>query len=403
MTDYSKEKLYNLIKTKYNVDNNDYPDDDDDFGYDEEVEYDDQPQQISQEDLDKLLNMVYEELMKEKKKEEEMKKRLEEEEDLSITEIEDNVLEYIIGQNKQVRQIITSIYRGLHFKRIKSNTLIIGNSGTGKTATIKQIASILNIPYTIEDATDYTKEGYVGSSVKDMVFNLIINANGDLKKAEKGIIVIDEIDKKASRRDDDVAGVEVLKSMLKLVEGTKIKIPVSPFKTYDFDTKDITIIFMGAFPGLDKIREKRLDTNQLGFSVSNQIEKSDKEKKYSKEDLIEFGMLAEFVGRIDMIIEMNQLTKEDLAEILRRSKLSVFRLYEEELLELGVELVYNDEIFDKIAEASLAIDTGARELSNTVNYIFENIIYEVFANPGVYAYCVMDMDIVDDNNKFDLS
>ena len=324
-------------------------------------------------------------------------------ENIGIKELEKNVLEYIIGQDKQVKQIITAIYRGIHFKKIKSNTLIIGSSGTGKTATIQQIAKVLDIPYTIEDATDYTKEGYVGSSVKDMVYNLIVNADGNFKKAERGIIVIDEIDKKASRMDDDVGGVEVLKSLLKLIEGTKVKVPVSPFQQMDFDTKNLTIIFMGAFPGLDKIRDKRLNTHQLGFGISDTESISEKKNRFSKEDLIEFGMLAEFVGRIDTIVEMNQLTQEDLSAILDRSKLSVFRLYEEELAGLGVELVYNEEIFDKIAEESLALDTGARELSNTVNFIFENIIYEVFANPGKYSYCVMDLDIVNDNTKFDLS
>ena len=168
-----------------------------------------------------------------------------------IKSLEKGVLQCIIGQDKQVRQIITAIYRAKNFKTIKSNVLIIGNSGTGKTATIEQIAKRLHIPYTIEDATKYTQEGYYGADVNDMIFNLLENSRFDFDKAQNGIIIIDEIDKKAGHGEHDVSGVEVLKSLLKIIEGTRIKIPnpSDPFAEdlIDFDTKNITIIFLGAF------------------------------------------------------------------------------------------------------------------------------------------------------------
>ena len=163
-----------------------------------------------------------------------------------IKVLEREILQYIIGQDKQVRQIITAIYRAINFKTIKCNVLVIGNSGTGKTEAIKQIAKRLNLPYTIEDATKYTQEGYYGADVNDMIYNLLENADFNIERAQRGIIIIDEIDKKVGHVDHDVSGTEVLKSLLKIIEGTIIKIPKS-FKVFeekfvDFDTKNIIII-----------------------------------------------------------------------------------------------------------------------------------------------------------------
>lgn len=325
----------------------------------------------------------------------------------NIQKLEHYVLQSIIGQNKQVRQIITAIYRSREFKSIKTNTLIVGSSGTGKTATIKEIADYLHIPYTIEDATKYTQEGYYGCDVQDMIYNLIDSANGDLELAKYGMIIVDEIDKKAGNHEEhDVSGVEVLKSLLKIIEGTKMKIQldtdfIEENGMTEFDTKNITIVFLGAFSGLDKIRDKRLNTNQLGFlSNKNAKEVTD---KFIKEDLIKYGMPEEFVGRIDNIIEMNKLSKEDLATILKKSKLSIFRRYQSELKQRGILLLYDDKIFEAIAEQSLALDTGARELSNTVNYMFENILYDILSYPGRYKKCELYMDIVKDNTKYKLS
>lgn len=195
-----------------------------------------------------------------------------------IKDMEKEVLKSIIGQDVAVRKIITAIYRAINFKTVKSNILVIGNSGTGKTETIKQIAKRLNIPYTIEDATKYTQEGYYGADVNEMILNLLENSNMDIKKAQNGIIVIDEIDKKAGHEvSHDVAGTEVLKSLLKIIEGTTIKVPVEMdsynVKLVDFDTKNIIIIFLGAFSGLDIIRDKRLNSNPLGFSIKEETHK----------------------------------------------------------------------------------------------------------------------------------
>lgn len=321
-----------------------------------------------------------------------------------LKELEQEVLKYIVGQDEQVRKIITGIYRALVFPTIKSNILIIGNSGTGKTATIKQIAQTLGLPCTIEDATKYTQEGYYGADVTEMVFNLIEAANDDIVKAWNGIIVIDEIDKKANSGDQhDVAGVEVLKSLLKIIEGTTVMVPPPDYmgELIPFDTHNLIIIFMGAFPGLEKIRDMRLNRNSMGF-VRNEV-KQGGSKKYIKQDLVKYGLPEEFVGRIDTIVEMNNLGYQELVQILKQSKLSIFRRYKTELKRLGIILEYDEEIFEEIAKASLTLDTGARELSNTVNNIFENIIYEILSSPEKYSQCELLPGIVEDNTKFELS
>lgn len=326
-----------------------------------------------------------------------------------IKKLENQILQYIIGQDEQVRKVITSIYRAKQFSSIKANVLIIGSTGTGKTEIITQIAKRLNVPYTIEDATKYTQEGYYGASVEDMIYNLLENAEFDIERAQKGIIVIDEIDKKSGREEyigKDVSGVEVLNSLLKIVEGTKMKIsnPEDLFgdETIDFNTREITVIFLGAFAGLDKIRDKRLNTQTLGFKCNQTKEVEVQKSRFLKQDLVKYGLPEEFVGRIDTIIEMNKLKKEDLTLILKKSRLSIFKRYKDELKRKGITLSYSEKLYEIIAEKSLALDTGARELSNTVNYIFENIIYEVLANPRRYTKCILSLEIVEDNTKFTL-
>ena len=332
-----------------------------------------------------------------------------------IQEVEESVLTCIIGQNEPVRQIITAIYKAIVFKSIKTNLLIIGDSGTGKTETIRQILKVLNLPYTIEDATKYTQEGYYGADVEEMIYNLFENANQDIERAQNGVIVIDEIDKKAGKGfsdERDVSGREVLNSLLKIIEGTKISIDIDkePYIA-DFDTSNLIVIFLGAFSGLEEIRKKRLNTSKAGFNLNKDV-KPKQDTKLLKQDLIKYGLPEEFVGRISTIVEMNKLTKQDLASILRNSKLSIFRAYQRELRERGISLYYSGRLFERIAEKSLLTDTGARELNNTVNYIFDRIIYEVLSNPDKYPkrkhitkykQCRLSLDIVNNNTRYTIT
>lgn len=332
-----------------------------------------------------------------------------------IQDVEESVLTCIIGQNEPVRQIITAIYKAIVFKSIKTNLLIIGDSGTGKTETIRQILKVLNLPYTIEDATKYTQEGYYGADVEEMIYNLFENANQDIERAQNGVIVIDEIDKKAGKGfsdERDVSGREVLNSLLKIIEGTKISIDIDkePYIA-DFDTSNLIVIFLGAFSGLEEIRKKRLNTSKAGFNLNKDV-KPKQDTKLLKQDLIKYGLPEEFVGRISTIVEMNKLTKQDLASILRNSKLSIFRAYQRELRERGISLYYSGRLFERIAEKSLLTDTGARELNNTVNYIFDRIIYEVLSNPDKYPkrkhitkykQCRLSLDIVNNNTRYTIT
>lgn len=325
-----------------------------------------------------------------------------------IKDVENEVLKNIVGQDMQIREILTEIYKSIIYENLKSNILIIGKSGTGKTETVTQIAKRLNIPYAIEDATKYTKEGYVGFDVSEMISNLLESADNNLERAEKGLLIIDEIDKKASLKADDPSGKEVLQSLLKIIEGTKVKVRVGQFlsaREVDFDTRNVTVVLMGAFEGIEEIREKRLNVKKMGFQAGTASRKSipKKERLINKQDLKNYGFPNEFVGRIDNIVEMNELKKGALAKILKNSELSIFRRYEAALLKEGIKLSYSLNIFSKIAEESLLLDTGARELSNTVNYVFSKIMYDVMANPGAYTKCRITARTVDDNTKYKLS
>ena len=230
-----------------------------------------------------------------------------------------------------------------------------------------------------------------------MLENLLEAADYDLEKAQRGMLIIDEIDKKAGKDTSDVSGVEVLKSLLKIIEGAKY------YLSFDevFDTKNLIIVFCGAFSGIEDIKKKRLGRGQIGFTTLHESDK--KQNGYTKEDLVQYGLPEEFVGRIDTIVEMKPLEKEDLVQILKKSRLSIFRRYQKELRDAGISLQYNGKIFEEIAARSLKLDTGARELSNTVNYMFEDVIYNVMAHPGRYSKCTLSLEIVEDNTKYKLS
>lgn len=330
----------------------------------------------------------------------------------SMAVLQSNIKKYIIGQDEAVDRVILAIYRSLKIQNIKTNMLIIGKSGSGKTETMKQIAKALKLPYTIEDATKYTKEGYVGQDVEDMIYNLYDNSGCNLQRAERGMLIIDEIDKKVNNEyEGDISGRDVLNSLLKIVEGTKIfldapipsAIPEAAICEY-FDTSKMIVVFMGAFEGIEKIRERRLKRgkcSKIGFNKTEELSQQDMNPRYTKDDLIEFGLPIEFAGRIDTIVEFKELSKESLSMIARNSKLSIFRKYEQYFAKNGITLRYDESIFDEIADKAITKNTGAREISNVTNEIFENILSEIFTAPnGKYKECILKKEFVQDSKAY---
>ena len=313
----------------------------------------------------------------------------------------------ILGQEKQVEELLTSIYKQIRFPELKSNILILGPSGSGKTASIKIIADNLNLPYTIEDATQYTEEGYIGESISSMLCNLLIESDFDLKAAETGMLIIDEIDKKSGKASigRDVSGTNVLQSLLKIIEGGPIKLPEKFIYDYDldfntFDTSNLKIILLGAFDGLTKQIEEG-NKQSIGFN-QNIIKKSIND--ITKEDIIKYGMPREFVGRISTIISMNKLTESDLANIVRTSKISFFKKYIKIFKDNNIKLTFSNDLYNKIAKKAIKSNTGARELNNIIDKLFEKVIFTMLSTDiKGYSKCKLNNDILENNFSFKFS
>ena len=305
----------------------------------------------------------------------------------------------IIGQDEYIRRLTVALYRRFMYG-IPTRVLIVGSSGCGKTETISQLAEALGLPYTIEDATAYTEEGYVGNSVEDMVYNLLEKAEAEntYKGIALGIIAIDEIDKKASVAESgslDVSGRAVQQGLLKMMDGKQIAISFGKDMAY-FDTKNLIFICMGAFEGLDKIRADRLGKKRIGFKAN---EKSEQILEYTEEDFVKYGMTKEFIGRFDCIIEVNKLEQSDLENIIRKSEISAFNSYKAICKKENIELVYSDRFIHNLAKKASSLKIGARGIKNVSNYVFERILEEIMEKHS-FTKCTLDDDIVDDNTKY---
>ena len=325
----------------------------------------------------------------------------------NIEETERFILATVKGQNEQVRQIVNAEFKSIHYK-IKSNVLIIGKSGTGKSEILRQLAKKVNRPCVTVDANDYTEEAYQGANVSDIILELLREANYDLKKAENGIIIIDEIDKKAKTLETtqrDVSGKGVQDALLKLIESKRI--PLTLLKRDGqqelvwLNTDRIMFYFAGAFSGIDEIVKKRLkNESSIGF-VQAKINNED--RKIKKRDLVEYGMQEEFVGRLDVIVQLNELSEDVLEDILLNSKNSRLKMY--------IECLKRDGISTKVSKKNILAfakkakmensETGARELSNVLNYVFDKIMYQVMSNPkGTYKELILQEGIEEDNTKY---
>ena len=316
-------------------------------------------------------------------------------------EIKNYLDQYVIGQDEAKRYLAVSVYN--HYKRLqqnvsddgveieKSNIIMVGSTGTGKTLLARTIAKLLDVPFTIVDATVFTEAGYVGEDVESILSRLLQVADYDVKAAERGIVFIDEVDKIARKSDNpsitrDVSGEGVQQSLLKLLEGSMVNVPPKggrkhPDQDYvHVDTKNILFICGGAFDGIERKIAQRLNTHVVGYnSVQNvrKIDKKDLMKYILPQDLKSFGLIPEIIGRLPVLTYLNPLDRDALRSILIEPKNSIIKQYVK-LFEMdGIELTFDEDVFDLIVDKAMEYKLGARGLRSIVESVMMDAMFDV--------------------------
>lgn len=331
--------------------------------------------------------------------------------------------EYVIGQDEAKKVLSVSVYN--HYKRIrnmdklddveiqKSNILLLGPTGSGKTLLAQTLAKILHVPFAIADATTLTEAGYVGEDVENILLRLIQAADYDIQKAERGIIYIDELDKISRKSENpsitrDVSGEGVQQALLKIIEGTVANVPPQGGRKHPqqefikIDTTNILFICGGAFDGLEKIISSRTETKTMGFGATLEPkENMDVGVAFSKvlpNDIVKYGLIPELVGRLPIITNLNQLTKEALISILSKPKNALLKQYKKLFKMDNVELEIEQEAIEEIVDLALSRKTGARGLRSIMESIMMDSMYEVPSNHNIEK-CIITKDVVVNKSK----